>query len=77
MQVDLVLETHPAEEAHAEGEVEEAFEGDAEDDEGRRELQEHDDQAVDVVAVGVQAVKGWQEQRGHWNRSAINRRNLG
>lgn len=53
VEVHLVLETHPAEEAKAEGEVEDAFVGDGEDDEGRCELQEHHYEPVDVVTVGV------------------------
>jgi hypothetical protein len=41
--VDLVFQTHPAEQAETEGKVEEPFIGDGEDDEGWRELKEHDD----------------------------------
>lgn len=59
VQVDLVLEAHPAEQTEAKGKVEEAFIGNAEDDEGRRELQEHHDESMDVVAVWVQAVEIW------------------
>jgi hypothetical protein len=53
----VVLEAHPGEEEDAEGEVEEAFVGDGEDDEGWGKGEEDDDEAVDVVGVGLEAVE--------------------
>lgn len=56
MKVDFVLETHPGEESDAEGEVEESLVGDRKDDEDRGESEEHDEQAVEVVVLGLQSV---------------------
>lgn len=52
-----MLEARPAEDAEAEGEVEEAFVGDGEDDEGGGELEEDDDESLEVVLVGVTGVR--------------------
>lgn len=55
--VDVVFETDPGDEGNAEGEVEEAFVGYGEDDEDGGEGKEHDDEAVEVVIVWLEAVE--------------------
>jgi hypothetical protein len=62
-----MLQTHPAEEAEAESQVEQSLVRDGEDDERWRKLQEHDYQAVHVVAVGVQAVQLRYQKGSHWS----------
>lgn len=64
MHVDGVLEAHPGEEQHAEGEVEEPFVGDGEDDESGREGEEDDDKAMDVVRVWLEAVQEGDHEGG-------------
>lgn len=55
--VDAVFDADPADEGGAEGEVEEAFVLDGEDDEDGGEGEEEDDEAVDVVGVGLEHVE--------------------
>ena len=63
--VNVVFETDPGYEGGAEGEVEEAFVGDGEDDEDRGEGEKNDYQAVEVVAVWLEAVEEGHGERGN------------
>lgn len=62
--IDAVFEADPGDEGGAEGEVEETFVGDGEDDEGGRESEENDDEAVEVVIVGADFVNEGKAEGG-------------
>lgn len=61
--MDVVFEPDPSDEGGAEDEVEESFVGDGEDDEDWGEGQEDDDEAVEVVVVGLKAVEEGDSER--------------
>lgn len=52
-----MLETHPAKQAETKGEIEKSFVRDAEYDECRRELQEDDHQAMNVMLVRLERMQ--------------------
>lgn len=52
-----MLETDPGDESDAKGDVEKAFVGDGEDDKDGRKGQEDDDQSVEIVIDGLEAVQ--------------------
>lgn len=53
----MVFETYPGDEGGAESEVEESFVGDGQDDENGREGEEDDDEAVEIVVVGLETIE--------------------
>jgi hypothetical protein len=55
--VDVVLHTDPGEKSQAKGKVEEAFVGDGEDYEHRREGQEDDEEAMEVMVARLEAME--------------------
>lgn len=52
-----MLEADPCDKGSAEDEVKEPFVGDGEDDEDWRESQKQDDEPVEIMAVGLEAME--------------------
>lgn len=55
--MDVVFETDPSDEGGAEDEIKESFVGYGEDDEDWGEGQEDDDEAVEVVIIGLKTME--------------------
>lgn len=55
--VDVMLEADPCYESRTENEIEQPFVGYGKDDEDRRKGQEQDDQAMEIMAVWLEAVE--------------------
>lgn len=63
--VDSVLQPHPGDHGHTEYKVKEPLIGNGENDKGRRECEEDHHQPVQIVAIWIQTVGEWEQQRGH------------
>lgn len=61
----MVFKTDPGDEGGAEDEVEQAFVGDGEDDEDWGEGEKDDDEAVEVMIIGLQAVEERKREGGN------------
>lgn len=62
-----MLQANPCHKRGAEDEVKQPFVGNGEDDEDRRESQKQDDEAVEIMAVRLEAMKKRESERCNLN----------